>query len=234
MAARMPEAVPAGMPHLSWLVQNALFHLDLYILFSLAGLLLGAVYFNCIARPMQSPRSGARQLLRQMAGDWVRLAVFALLVALGLGVLLAPVWLVGSVIASFIPLVGVLVVVASITVVMWAVFYLGFTVPAIVVQRRGLFGALWDSVRIAHFSLPATAGLYSVLFFISLVLSYIWSIVKPDSWVTLAALGGNALVSTALVASYFEFFRDRYRWTEEMRRVFQATLDRQKAAARNL
>ena len=71
----------------------------------------------------------------------------------------------------------------------------------------------------AQWNLAATAGFYTTLFLISLVLTAIWTLVTPDSWVTLAALGGNALVSTALVAAMFAFYQDRYRWWVEMRQV---------------
>ena len=136
----------------------------------------------------------------------------------------------GVLVAMFFPQVGALVFVATVTVVMWGVFYLGFTVPAMVLQRRGLFGALWDSLRVAQWSLPSTVGLYTTLFVISLLLSLVWNLVAPDSWVTLAALGGNALVTTALVAAAFAFYQDRYRWWGEMRAALQASLNRQKAA----
>jgi hypothetical protein len=230
IASRMPESTPAGVPQPVWLVANPFLHLGLYIVFSLAGLFLGAVYFNCIAQQVRAQRLDLRQLLREVWGDWARLLAFAVLAALALGLVLVPVWVVGGLVAAFIPPVAVLLLVVSITVVMWAVFYLGFTVPAMSLQRRGLFGALWDSLRVAQSTLPATAGLYSVLFLVSLVLSAIWNLVTPDSWVMLAAVGGNALVSTAMVAAAFAFYQDRYRWWGEMRRVIQASLDRQKAA----
>jgi hypothetical protein len=234
MAGRMADTAPAGVPRAVWPVTSPFFHLDLFILFSLVGLFLGAVYFNCIAQQIRAQRLDVGQLLRQVWGDWVRLAVFAVLAALALALALAPVWVLGVFVAMFFPQVGALVFVATVTVVMWGVFYLCFTVPAMVLQRRGLFGALWDSLRVAQWSLASTVGLYTMLFVISLLLSLVWNLVAPDSWVTLAALGGNALVTTALVAAAFAFYQDRYRWWGEMRQALQANLNRQKAAQSKL
>ena len=230
MASRMPENAPAGVPLAVWPVTNPFFHLDLYLLFSLIGLLLGAIYFNCIAQQIRAQRLDVRQLLRQVWGDWVRLAAFAVLAALALALALTPVWILGALVAMIFPQAGALVFLVSVTVVMWGVFYLGFTVPGVVLQRRGLFGALWDSLRVVQWSLPSTVGLYTVLFIISLLLAIVWGLVAPDSWVMLAALGGNALVTTALVAAAFVFYQDRYRWWSEMRAALQAYLNRQKAA----
>ena len=223
MAARMPESVPAGWNPAVWPVYNLLLHLALVVLFNLAGFFLGAVYFNCIAQQVRTQRVDAGLVLRQVWGDWVRLVVLAVLVALALGVVLAPVWFVGSLLAMLAPMLGTLVVVVTLTVVMWGVFYLGFTVPAISLERRGLLGGLWDSARVAQASLPATAGLYSLLFLSNLLLTAIWNLVTPDSWVTLAALGGNALVATALVSAFFAYYQDRYRWWNEMRQALRAS-----------
>jgi hypothetical protein len=229
MAGRMPDSAPAGVPRTVWPVTSPFFHLDLFILFSLIGLFLGAAYFNCIAQQIRAQRLDVRQLLQQVWGDWVRLAVFAVLALLALALALAPVWVLGLLVAMFLPQIGVLVLLASISVVMWGVFYLGFTVPAMILQRRGLFGGIWDSLRVAQWSLPGTVSLYTALFVISLLLTVVWNLVTPDSWVTLAALAGNALVTTALVSAAFAFYQDRYRWWGEMRAALQAHLSRQKA-----
>ncbi len=230
MAGRMPESVPAGVPITVWPVTSPFFHLDLFILFSLVGLFLGAVYFNCIAQQIRATHLDLRQLFQQVWGDWVRLAVFAVLAVLALALALVPVWIVGALVAMLWAPAGLLIILATISIVMWGVFYLGFTVPAMILQRRGLFGGIWDSLRVAQWSLPSTVSLYTALFIITLLLTVIWNLVSPDSWVTLAALGGNALVTTALVAAAFVFYQDRYRWWGEMRAVLQAHLNRQKAA----
>jgi hypothetical protein len=238
MQALGADRLPAGVPQLIWPVTNPLFHLDLYVVFSLVGLLLGAVYFNCIAQQIRADRPGWRKGLRQVLGDWVRLTVFAAVTALALGLVLVAVWMAGSLVTLLFPagapLAVGLAVVVSLTIMMWVVFYLGFTVPGIVVRRRGLLGAVWDSVRVVQWSLPATTRLYAALFLINLGLGYLWGLVTPDSWVMLAAIGGNALVSTALVAALFVYYQDRYRWWDEMRRVVQANLDRQKAVEKKL
>ncbi len=234
MASSLWEGVPAGVSQPVWLGGGLLSHLGLFLLFSLIGILLGSIYFNCIAQQIRAKRLDFGQFLRQAGGDWMRLVAFAILVALALIVVLAPVWLVGGLIAAIIPAVGAIVFVLSLTLVMWGVFYLGFTVPAIVVQHRGLFGAVWDSLRVAQWSMSSTAGLYTLLFLISVLLSTVWNLVQPDSWVMLAAVAGNALVSTALVAAAFVFYQDRYRWWGEMRAAIEASVSRQKAAGAKL
>jgi hypothetical protein len=45
----------------------------------------------------------------------------------------------------------------------------------------------------------------------------VWNLPAPDSWVTLAGIGGHAFVSTGLVTATFVFYKDRYRWWVEMR-----------------
>ena len=85
----------------------------------------------------------------------------------------------------------------------------------------------WPTVLLSL--LAAVLASATALFVVSLLLTVVWSLVAPDSWGTLAALGGNALVTTALVAAAFVFYQDRYRWWGEMRAALQAHLNRQKA-----
>jgi hypothetical protein len=105
------------------------------------------------------------------------------------------------------------------TVILWVLVYLGFSLHGIILQRRGLFGALWDSIRIAHVSLPYTVTLYTAIILLYQGLGLVWSIPAENSWLMLFGVIGHALVSTALVAATFAFYKDRYRWWVEMRQI---------------
>lgn len=219
MWGRMPATVPPGYPAVVVPVTDPLFYVVLLGAFTLAGLFLGALFFGTIAQQVGEKRMSWLKLGRQVWFDWARLTVFGLLVLLILGMVTVPVMMIGSLIAQFIPLVGALLSAAALTLGMWLLFYVGFTVQGIVLRRRGLFGAVWDSLRVVQGSMAHTAGLYGLILIISWGLSVLWNLASPDSWVMLAALAGHALVSTALVAATFVFYQDRYRWWAEMRQV---------------
>ena len=230
MGGPRPEAMPAGVPVVTWPINQPLLFVLLFGVLTLAGLFLGALYFGGIAQQVREARLDVLKLLQQVWPDWIRLTVFLVLMLVIVGIVTFPILMVSSLISLFSPLIGAVVSALAVTVIMWLVFYVGFTVQGIVLMRRGLFGAMWDSLRVAQGSFAHAAGLYILVVVINLGLGALWSLASPSSWVMLAALGGHALVSTALVAATFVFYKDRYRWWAEMRQARAALAAKQPPA----
>jgi hypothetical protein len=221
LAGRSPMAVPGGLP-LVWSLESVALYLLLAATFVLVGLLLGALYFGGIAQQVRDRRVNWLQLLRQVWGDWARLTALGALALAALALLGLPVVLATGVATLFSPLVGGLVWLAGITVILWVLFYGGFALHAMLLTRRGLFAALWDSARLVQINLPHAAGLFVLVVLINVGLGLVWSIPRPNSWLMLLGVGGHALISTALVAATFVFYQDRYRWWMEMRQTLRA------------
>jgi hypothetical protein len=221
VAGRDASTLPGGAPAL-WQVTGIPEYTLLFGVFVLSGLFLGALYFGSIAQQVRDARLNLARLLRQVWGDWARLTAM-LVMGLVAGVVLGvPVLIVAVVARLLTPLLGDLIAIAGWTLGLWVLFYAGFTLHGVILQRRGLFGALGDSLRLVHLSLPHTAGLYITIVVLNFGLGVVWNIPADDSWLLLLGLVGHALVSTALVAATFVFYQDRYRWWLEMRQALQA------------
>src|SRR4030095_15914210 len=95
-------------------------------------------------------------------------------------------------------------------------------IHGIILQRRNIFGAIWDSIRLVQANLSGTLGLFLLVTIISLGLGVIWNYPPDDSWFLLIGLAGHALISTALVAATFVFYQDRYRWMVEVQQLWLA------------
>lgn len=220
-AARSPVSTPWGAAP-TWLVSSWSLFLLVWFLCVLAGLLLGAVYLGGIAQQVRDRRLSLRQLLSQVWGDWGRLAGLAALavgLVLGLG---TPALFMSTIAAQINAVLGGIISLVGFTVVMWVLLYGGFAVHGMLLRRRGLLGALWDSARLVQLSLPQAAGLLVLLTVVSSGLGWVWNIPAENSWLLLIGLGGHALVSTALVAATFVFYQDRFRWMTEMGQALQA------------
>ena len=213
LASRAPIVVPGGLPR-TWYVDSSLEYLLLFSAFLLLGLFLGALYFGAIAQQARDARVNWLQLSKQIWGDWARLTAFSVVAVVVLAVIGLPAALVSSLVALLSPEIARFIL---ITLVLWFVVYFGFTLHGVVLQRRGLLGALWDSVRLAHASLPQTISLYAAIVLINLGLGYVWTLPADDSWLLFIGLAGHALIATALVAATFAFYKDRYRWWQETR-----------------
>jgi hypothetical protein len=230
MAGRSPIVIPGGAPA-TWLIDSPLEFILLFGIFGLVGLFLSALYFGGLAQQVREAKLDLRQLLQNVWRDWARLTALATLGLIILMFLSLPL-LVLSAIASLFGQVAVNIVsiIGSMGIV-WIILYAGFTPHGIILQRRSLFGALWDSLRLVQWSLPSTATLYIVLIVLSVGLSWVWNIPEANSWFLLIGLVGHALVSTALVAATFIYYRDRYRWWTEMRQALLARAESERGEA---
>jgi hypothetical protein len=221
LAGRGPVLTPLGNP-VVWTVNSVPLYLLLWGSFVLLGLLLGALYFGGIAQQVRDKRVRWGALLKQVWGDWARLTALAVLAVICLMILGLPVLLLTGILSLVSPILGGLVWVAGLMVILWAVFYAAFALHGMLLQRRGLLMALWDSARLVQINLPYAAGLFVVVVVINLGLAYVWNIPGDDSWLLVLGLAGHALISTALVTATFVFYQDRYRWWVEMRRTLTA------------
>lgn len=226
-AARGSALAPTGQPPV-WYVDSVPVYLVFWAAFVLVGLFLGALYFGSIAQQVRDRRLNLAQLLRQVWGDWARLTALMVVAVVFLLVVGTPLFLVSGLLWLLSPVVGSLAWILAFTLLLWALFYGGFALHAMLLVRRGLLGALWDSVRMVQFNLPHVASLFVLAVLINVGLGLVWNLPTDTSWLMLLGVGGHALISTAVVAATFVFYQDRYRWWLEMRENLQARADAEK------
>lgn len=229
LAGRAPAAHPGGAA-LMWPVNDLFSYFVFWAMFLLVSLLLGAWYLGGIAQHVRDgeARPSLRQRITQVWGDWARLTALNLL-ALVVGLVVGVPFVFMAFLASLLGEVAVQFTIAlGWTLWLWSLFYTGFTVQGILLQKRNIFGAVWDSVRLVQANLPGTLGLFLLIAITSLGLGVIWNYPPDDSWFLFIGLAGHALISTALIAATFIFYQDRYRWMVEMQQVLLAKLPKPK------
>lgn len=227
LAGRGSGAAPYGQPPI-WYVESVPLYLVLWAAFVLMGLFLGAVYFGGIAQQVRDRRLSPITLLRQVWGDWARLTALTALTVIFVVIAGTPMFFVSALLWLVSPILGNLAWIVAFTLLLWALFYGGFSLHAMLLARRGLLGALWDSVRLVQFNLPQVASLLVLTVLLNLGLGLVWNIPSEGSWLLVLGLGGHALINTALVAASFVFYQDRYRWWLEMRASLQARAEAEK------
>ncbi|HLF02027.1 MAG TPA: hypothetical protein VI547_08620 [Anaerolineales bacterium] len=221
---------PVGWP-LVLPVDNGLVLITLMLAFSIVGLFLGAIYFISIGRLFADDEQlGPSEWLVKVIVNWGRLTalgfilvVAGLFVGLLIAFILAFVQLLLALVGALVPgltgagviLVGLTQIIVS-ALLLWILLFLAFSVHGMVLKNRGVFGAMWDSMRLVRWNLTPAMALFLLIYLINAGLSYLWSLAASDSWLTLAGIGGHAFVSTSLIAATFAFYKDRYRWWAEM------------------
>ena len=189
--------------------------MGLFLLFSLLGLLLTAVYYTLIAHSLQrvgDPRVSlsGRALVGRMATVWLRLiglSVVVVIMGLALYIPLLPISLVLGFIST---VLAALVLFLGPVIMMWVVIYLFFVPFGLAWHGRSLFQTAVESLQLVRLHIIPTLGLLLALLIIRNLLSMVLLIADDGSWLTLAGMVGHAFVMTSLVAATFIFYRDRY------------------------
>jgi hypothetical protein len=182
-----------------------------------------------IAYQVRDGRLQIVHLLANLPNFWLQLALFVIIAPLTGLVMLTPFTLIGAALASVNQTLGVLAMLTGLFMVTWLSIFLTFTVHGVLMNERGLLAALWDSVRLVQWNMPATVMLLMVLLIINGGLGFVWSGPEPGSWLVLAAVVGHAFSTTGLLAATFVFYKDRYRYWREMRAELLAELERYRA-----
>ncbi len=218
MAGLMPDRSPLGMPSIieAQSIGQVLFG---WLLFGLLGLFLGCVYFSLLAGEVRLFEDhGSLRLMIWEVGQVVLLMVSLMVLALIISVPLLGMALILEMINLQFFQMFILIVMV---VLLWITVPLVFTPHGIFVARRNFLTAALLSVRTWRWLFPGIGLFLISLLLISQGLGYLWRIPPEDSWLMLAGILGNAVVSTALLGASFVYYRDALLWAETLRRATQ-------------
>lgn len=211
-------ASPGGQGSIAgWTITSELQLVLVSLGLTLIGLLLAALYMSQVGSVLREDKPGLREVLRRSMINWAKLTALNVLFRLFAFFLGIPALIVIGVLQLASPLLAGLLASVLVTAFLWFMVYISFTMQSVVLQDRGVFGAIWDSIRLVQISLTSVVGLLLVGFLLNWGMNYIWSLTSSDSWLMLASIAGHAFISTGLLAATFVFYKDRRRWWVETR-----------------
>lgn len=203
-------------------LNNEFLFLVLSLSFTLFGFFLAAMYFSAVGSTLLDSKPSRFETMKRTLINWAKFTAFSALLKFAAVFLSVPFFLVLALLQFVSPILAGLLLSLWLTSIFWVMFYLAFAVHGMVLQNRGVIGAIWDSVRMVHWNTGPTLGLFLIITMLNWGLGFLWSLPSSNSWLMLAGIGGHAFVSTALVAATFAFYKDRYRWWIEMRQWLMA------------
>jgi len=215
MASRQPLQTPLGQP-LFWEITSAGGAALWWLILTVLGLVLGALYFVLVAQASLTGKVQWRQALSQ----WPRAALQVLYLALYLAALIMAVGLSGLCAVSLALLGGSLI--SRIALLIFGVIALWIFFP-LLFSAHGIFAYqhnMWASVRQGTRLMRTTAS-RSSLFFLSLLvlsegLNILWRTPSESSWISLIGVAGHAFIATGLLAGTFVYYRDGVRWVQRL------------------
>ncbi len=212
MVGATPEKTPLTPPIIE--LNNAGLWIGLFLVLTLMGVLLTAVYFTLIAREVGraggSAPLAAPALLGRIGRLWLRFLALGLLLIVLAFVLYLPLLPIGLLLSLVSSALGLLVLFLGPVLLLWVIIYLFFAPHGMALYGRSLLQAASESVQLVRGQFIPALGLLLAVFVIRNLLAMVLLLADDGSWLTLASILGHAFVTTSLVTSTFIFYRDRY------------------------
>ncbi len=213
----------------------------LLVLWMISGLVIGTLYITLIGQQVAEGnihwlRAALRmpRLLLQGTVLTVLGLIFFLVIMLPFALLtmiLFSVFFVAGLTNVAFVLTAIMAQIGMILALWFGVFGI-FTIHGIIINQRGLLGALWDSIRVVQWNTSGTLILLLLVVLINAGLRRLFQLPDLGSWLAPVAIAAYAFASTALIAATFVFFKDRYRYWREVREQMLAELARRRTQDR--
>jgi hypothetical protein len=217
MASRLPLEAPGGVVPSGWEIPNFGAMLGSWILLSLAGYTLGALFFFAVADASVSNRVRWSYILR----SWPWVSFQSVLLALCWALLIIAISIPASCMIVFInltsPGLARVVILLYGGFLIWLLFPLFFSPHGIFINRNNVLVSLKQGMFITRMTLPTTGLFFLSMLVINQGLDVLWQVPEESSWLTLIGLAGHAFITTGLLASSFIYYRDADRWMQSLR-----------------
>lgn len=226
IAGREAEPLPFGYVPQLWEIKTPLAWLGLRVLSMVTGMSLFSFYAFMIASEVNEQHVRLSQLLKQLPPIIIQLLVLAIIVPILLMIIFMPFLILATGLLALWDVLSWIILMGGFVVILWVSLFGAFTVHAMLMNGRNLLLAIWDSVRVVQWNVSATMLLFMLVVLVNFALRLIWQLADAGSWLVVLGMIGNAFVSTGLIVATFVFFKDRYRYWQEMREALLAELKR--------
>lgn len=225
MSGTMPNQTPLGVPS-AIQVESEFTFLGWIVLLTLIGWLSGGLFFHWVSRVVVDPSQPPENRIGQSVLQTVLLSVLYFILAIVIG---TPLLIGLSVVIVINPMLaqGILLVLGLLSI--WLIVPAFFTPHGIYMRRQNAFSSIYNSLRMARFTLPTSSLFVLSVLLIAYGLNFLWDIPSPDSWMALVGIIGHAFITTSLLAASFIYYRDMQAWLQVVLDRLQAKLPKQQA-----
>jgi hypothetical protein len=211
--------------------------LGIYALGLLIGTLLVSFFLALIGQQVREAQPRLGQFIASLPLYFVRVGGLALMAAVIVGITMLPFFALATILGVGAGLMGYappliladLILRVGIFLCIWVCSFGFFTLHGILINGRGLFAALWDSIRIVQWNMLSTLLLILSISFLLFALQKLFLLAGTGSWLVLATMPAQAFLTTGLISATFMYFRDRHRYWRKMREILLAELERRRA-----
>ncbi|PID86243.1 MAG: hypothetical protein CSB13_04000 [Chloroflexi bacterium] len=212
MIGATPEATPLPVSVIE--IADPMIWIAMFLLFSMIGVLLTAVYFTLISQTIRieenRPTLALTEFIRRVASTWIKLLGLGIILFIFSLIILIPFMIVAFVVALLSQFLAMMVLLISFVLILWLLIFTYFVPHNLSLLGHPLPIAIMSSVQLMRTYLSPTLGLLIIILIIRNFLSSLLLLADNGSWLTGANILGHAFIMTSLTTAAFLFFRDHY------------------------
>jgi len=180
------------------------------LLLTLAGWIGGGLYFRWVSVTTLGEEAAGISPLRAIAqtfllsSGWIVIAM----------IIFAPLSFILGLLTAISPVLSNSLVIVILLLSYWLIVPVFFMPHGIFARKQNALYSVLSSLRMSRFTLPTSGMFVFSVFLLARGLSYLWSVPKNDSWMTLVGISGHAFITTALLAASFVYYRDMNVWIQ--------------------
>jgi len=205
----LQSQTPLGMPDVTQ-VGSFLDFAGWGLLLTFAGWIGGGLYFRWVSVATLGEEEAGITPMRAIS-QTIFLSFGWMAGAFGV---VLPMLLVLGVLLSISPVLVNTLVIVILLLSYWLIVPVFFMPHGIFTRRQNALYSILSSLRMSRFTLPTSGMFVFSVFLLARGLSYLWSVPKNDSWMTLVGIGGHAFITTAVLAASFVYYRDMNVWIQ--------------------
>jgi hypothetical protein len=215
MVSLRPLEAPGGQPMMIDVptMGNALL---MTVLLALVGLLVGALYFEMVARVAIHDELRWRNAFYA----WPRASLQVILLSLVWMMLLLGVSIPVSCGMTIFTMVGIslgpIAYMAFGPLLLWIIFPLIFSPHGIFANQDSAWESIKKSIQITRMTLPTTATFFVSVLFLGWGMDMLWRIPPENSWLMLIGIAGHAFVATGSLAASFIYYQQANEWVQSI------------------
>jgi len=212
MIGATPENTP--LPVQVTELTDPLIWLGLFLLFSIVGVLITAVYFTLIAQTIrqqdEQPILTASKFVSRVTTTWLKLLGFGIVIFIASFIIYIPLLIIAFVAALISQILATLVLLIGPVLILWLLIFTYFVPHDLSLFGHQLHLAVITSVQLVRLYFNPMLGLLLVILLIRNILGSLLILADDGTWFTSVGILGHAFIMTSLTTATFIFFRDRY------------------------
>jgi hypothetical protein len=218
MASMLSDKQPWAQVTTVWEVNTIPVYLVLFVLFSLLGLGLSALYWSQIAQTVLRQLPGGQSWLAHAGRIWWRLILLVLMMTALAALIGMPIFFAATLAALFSPMLGQFIVVMWPAMMLWIALYLAFSIHGLALREGGFLEAVQISLLLMRAQFLPSFGLLLLGLVIYFGLDAVWTLPAGDSWLRAGGILGSAFIGSGLWCATAFFYLDRAAATTADRR----------------